>query len=219
MANVLPDEAIAGAAYRNGLGSTREGVAKWVAIALAESDGDARAKNDVGAGHTGLWQISGLHAGAVPGSPSNRAAFREWLYLPYNNAKAAKYVYDRQGYGAWEVVTNGRYLSYMGRARAVPFPPSLTAGSQDASLLDPNTWAAAASALVPDPMEKVATAAINIGEAIVDAGAWVADPSNWSRVALVGIGAAALLLALNAVAKPITDPVLDQAAKVAGSVK
>ena len=82
------------------------------AIAMAESGGKANAFNGKGRDLSyGLWQINML-GGMGPerrqlfGINSNAA-----LYDPLTNARAAKAIFDQQGYGAWSVWGNG-YGSY-----------------------------------------------------------------------------------------------------------
>ena len=91
-----------------------------VAIALAESGGDPKARGPQrpGVDARGLWQINwpawkdnwgmGLILGAGGG---------ENLYSPTLNAKAAHYVYVLQGWKAWTVYTNGDYRKHLDQAR------------------------------------------------------------------------------------------------------
>jgi len=82
----------------------------WVAVALAESGGNANAHNPNGEDSRGLWQINmDAHASWVG---SNN------LFDPNFNAVAAKHVCDIQGPGAWSVYNNGMYVQYLARGNA-----------------------------------------------------------------------------------------------------
>ena len=88
------------------------------AIAAAESSGNPRAFNPKGRDLSyGLWQINML--GGM--GPERRRQFgisnNEELYNPETNAKAAKTIYDQQGFKAWSVYTSGAYKKYLGTAR------------------------------------------------------------------------------------------------------
>lgn len=112
---VIPDKQIAAAAKAGGFVTRRE-IAVMTAIALAESSGNTEAKNSVGAGHYGLWQISALHF-----NPS-QVNWRD----PVTNAKLANTVYRKQGYRAWSVYNSGRYLAFYRRGdKAAGDPGSL----------------------------------------------------------------------------------------------
>lgn len=99
------------------------------AIALAESDGDSDAHNAVPPDNSyGLWQINML--GSL--GPARRTAFgiksNDQLFQPGINGRAAKQVYDEQGWTAWSVYTNGLYARQLGKAKrgaANPQPGSL----------------------------------------------------------------------------------------------
>ena len=67
------------------------------AIALAESAGDDKAENSIGA--CGLWQIH---------------PYEEGCLNPYINAKKAGRKLREQGLTAWETYTNGSYKQFLG---------------------------------------------------------------------------------------------------------
>ncbi|WP_322747125.1 MULTISPECIES: peptidoglycan-binding protein [unclassified Frankia] len=110
-ATPVPDASIAGAGRKAGLGGCDgKPLQTWVAVALAESGGNANAHNPNGEDSRGLWQINmRAHAGWVGGAD---------LFDPAINAQAAKRVCDMQGIGAWSTYTNGSYRVYLGRAAA-----------------------------------------------------------------------------------------------------
>nr|WP_237702729.1 peptidoglycan-binding protein [Candidatus Protofrankia datiscae] len=105
---VVTDTTIARVAANAGLPSCR-GVplGTWVAVALAESGGNAKARNARGEDSRGLWQINArVHASWLAGRN---------LYDPATNAWAAKKVCDSQGVRAWSAYTNGSYHRYLTR--------------------------------------------------------------------------------------------------------
>ncbi len=109
--NRVSDGTIAGVAKNAGLAGCRGVPAgTWVAVALAESGGNANARNSNGEDSRGLWQI-------------NMRAQASWignrnLYDPATNAWAAKTVCEREGVGAWSAYTNGSYRQYLARGNA-----------------------------------------------------------------------------------------------------
>ena len=111
--NVIPDEVILSALLQAGF--TKSEATTMLAVALAESGGNANAHNPRGEDSRGLFQIN-----IGPGANTDLAGMD--LYDPYENAKAAKIVYDRQSISAWTVThgnQNARYLSYRDRANQV----------------------------------------------------------------------------------------------------
>lgn len=86
-------------------GFTRVQLPVMIAIGLAESGGDPTAEhvNADGSIDYGAWQINSVHGFDVTS-----------LLTLYGNAKAAKAVYDQQGYGAWTVFRTGTYRNRLG---------------------------------------------------------------------------------------------------------
>lgn len=91
------------------------------AIAMAESGGNPAAHNPSGEDSRGILQIN-----VGPGANTDLAGFN--LFDPYQNAQAARIVYDRQGPGAWSVYTNGAYQQFLDGA---------SSGGGSAPLLQP----------------------------------------------------------------------------------
>lgn len=90
------------------------------AIALAESAGEEKAENSIGA--CGLWQIH---------------PYQEGCLNAVTNARMAGEKLRTQGLGAWETYTNGAYKQfYTGIATPEPVPTG-TATTKNASLLSP----------------------------------------------------------------------------------
>lgn len=108
----VSDETIAAAA--SGAGFPPDKVAMAVAVALAESGGDATALNTSNTNGTrdhGLWQINSIHKADL--------ASGDWRN-PADNARMAFNVYRRAGnsFAPWVAWKNGRHLPFMARAQA-----------------------------------------------------------------------------------------------------
>ena len=99
-------------------GFNNEQAAIMGAIGAAESSGNPKAHNPVGKDNSyGLWQINML--GKM--GPERRKEFGiendEQLWDPIINSKAAKTVFDQQGFEAWSVYKSGAYKQYLGTAQ------------------------------------------------------------------------------------------------------
>jgi hypothetical protein len=101
-------------------GFTKEQAAIMAAIAMAESSGNSGAHNNnrqTGDDSYGLWQINMIDRLG----PERRRQFgiqsNDQLKDPRINAKAAKAVFDSQGFGAWSVYRSGSYRQYLPEAR------------------------------------------------------------------------------------------------------
>lgn len=144
------------------------------AIAMAESSGRTDVVNSIGC--VGLWQINQpVHAKAHP------TWTVAWLKNPVNNALAAKVIYKSQGLAAWEAYTNGAYKKYAGGD--VPGEP-----------VDGGGGASTQGSFVSDV--PLIGDALDAGEAVVKAGAWIANPDNWARVLYVVAGGALVIAGL-----------------------
>ena len=92
------------------------------AIGMAESSGRTHAHNTKGDDNSyGLWQINMLDRPGFMMGKERRGQFgldsNEQLFDPLVNGKAAKYIYDMQGFEAWTVYRTGAYLDYLPAAR------------------------------------------------------------------------------------------------------
>lgn len=174
---VLSDEKLAGLVQSVGFSRTRKHKgyredATAVAIILAESGGDANAHNDNSATRDnsyGLFQIN-LY-GDLRDERAERYGLRSNanLFEPKRNAEIAYDLFKRRGnqFTDWSVYNNGSYLLKMPRAlKAVQSPdtdlPTIS-GAIEGALSD----------AIPEPLQGV-----------VQAFAFLTDPSNWQRVAL-----------------------------------
>lgn len=85
------------------------------AIALCESGGNTRAHNTRGEDSRGLWQINwnNVWEGQLPGIP-----YGEMLFLPSQNARAAKYIHSTAGnsFRDWSCYNNGGWLRHLDAA-------------------------------------------------------------------------------------------------------
>lgn len=175
--NVLSDAQIAG--YAKAAGFTGDNLAKAVAVALAESSGNANAHNPVPPDNSyGLWQINML--GSM--GPARRKQFglssNEELFNPATNARAAFAISGGgKNFRPWSTYTSGKYLGYMSRARKAAGNPDTSGGStttQPAGFTDVFSWP---------------------GE-IIDFFEFITDPITWMRAGMILAGGAALLWGL-----------------------
>jgi len=112
--NVLRPEQIALVAQRAGFSGDNLVIA--VAVALAESSGNANAMGDVAIGGSfGLWQVyCKAHPNLIPPSDPNSVAWRD----PYQNAQWAYRISGGSNWLPWSTYIHGTYQAYMTAARA-----------------------------------------------------------------------------------------------------
>jgi hypothetical protein len=205
-------------------GFDRPHAVTMTAIALAESGGNPGATNITSREESyGLWQIN------VKANTDFRG---QNLLDPRTNAKAAKVIYDRQGYGAWSVFTTTdpkrSYTRYLGDALSA-------SGQSETSIADylrgipvaARTLAGVAgdvAGAVPGQaaeMTGIPGIARALGQGVelaTKAGNWLTNPQNLVRVVYVFVGAQLILVGLFLVAAPTilkTVAPTGRAAKVA----
>lgn len=114
---VVSDKGIAAAAA--GAGIPKNQVDEAVAIALAESSGNANALNDVPPDLSyGLWQINMLGDMGPERRRQLKIGSNEALYDPQTNARAAKMISSGgTNWRPWSTYTNGAYTDYLSRGR------------------------------------------------------------------------------------------------------
>jgi hypothetical protein len=182
------------------------------AIALAESGGktDAVNRNTNGSTDTGLWQINSIH-----GYSSSA------LMDPRTNARAAKAVFDKQGYTAWVVFKSGAYMRYLGEATKAPPSGGTSIGDILRALpvaggLLGDVAGDVAGAIPGQVGELTGVGVAKQGiELAVKAGTWLNNPQNWLRIVYVMLGGALVIGALVVVAAPVAKPVAKAAADIA----
>lgn len=102
-----------------------------VAIAGGESGWNPNAVGDVGLADDtwgpsiGLWQIRSLRSQTGTGRERDASRLKD----PAFNARAARIVYQQQGFRAWSVYTSGRYLSYLGQGTGAAVGEVASAGA------------------------------------------------------------------------------------------
>lgn len=176
----LSDAQIAGAAKSAGFSGNALVIA--VAVALAESSGNARAHNAVPPDNSyGLWQINML--GDM--GPARRKQFglssNDDLFNPNTNAKAA-YAISSGGknWRPWSTYTAGLYLGYMSRARKA-------AGNPDTSGNFPSGGTNGGGSVVQAGL---------FDNGITDFFEFITDPITWMRAGMVLAGGILLIFAL-----------------------
>lgn len=172
-------------------------VEQWIAKADEETDFRPKCVNEIKA--VGLWQVRHIHAGSIPGAPSDRNAFIEWLKVPSNNFQAAKYLYEQAG--SWQPWNASGGAPDVSREHQLAANASLAYGPGGVNNLGD----------APTPGD-IVSAVANLGRVIenfvgivVAAAKWIGDPANWLRIVQVGGGITLALLATTLVAKPLVE--------------
>lgn len=192
-------------------------------IVWAESRGDPNADNGVCC--VGLFQVNRSWAGKLGlGEPNTAAAFTEWLKDPFNNARAARYIWSENsrsfarqpgGVSQWEVRDNGSWLN-----APAGFDPIITVKEHS---------------LIGDPLEAVETAVSGPIRAIGDLIEALFQPSTWFRIGkgtlggvfvIAGVAAVVFIVANNvkrsstvAATQRTAGPPVRKAAKAAKSTR
>ena len=101
---------------------TEDEAVVMAAIGMAESSGRPHAHNTEGDDNSyGLWQINMLDRPGFMMGEERRGQLaldsNEQLFDPLINGKAAKYIYDMQGFRAWTVYRTGAYKTYLPAAQ------------------------------------------------------------------------------------------------------
>ncbi len=202
-------------AYARSAGFTPNQAATMAAIGMAESSGRTWIVNSTG--HVGIWQISPEHRAEHP------TWTESWLKNPANNARAAKTVYNKQGYQAWEAFTKGRSDKYIKEARKVtPGATDEVFSGRGERPLDSIIGEDASDALSHGLEDAVIDPLSGITSFAAKAGNWLSNPTNWLRIGYAVIGGLMAVGGLVIVAKPVLGPVasatpLGRVAKLARS--
>jgi hypothetical protein len=191
-------------------GFTRGQAITMTAIGLAESGGrpDAINHNRNGTTDTGIWQINSVHGFS-----------QSSLLDPRTNARAAKTVHDKQGFGAWVTFKNGSYMNRMN--------PALDAASKTSSTSIGDILKAlpVAGGVLSDVTGQVAgkvASNLNPAKPLMQAvdlmartGTFLSNPQNWLRILYVALGGALVVGALLMVTEPAWEPIVKVAGKAA----
>lgn len=177
---VVSDQTIASAAVAAGF--PRDQIATAVAVALAESGGNATAKNTANKNGTtdyGLWQINSIHKADLAGG--------DWTN-PRDNARMAFAVYSRAGkkWTPWYAWRDGKHLPFM--ARGVAAAAKAGAGDQDD---DGGVFDTLPTSL-PNPLEGMEELAGLASSAL----RVVTDRDTWIRVGMFALGGVLLAVAI-----------------------
>jgi len=180
------------------------GLSTAIAVGYAETRGNPDQTGKVG--ELGPWQI---YPKAHPDWASG-GNLRDYAY----NAKAA-YAISSQGTN-WRLWTTWPAISGIYQIQAT------VAAQRIEKLGGIGALPAEAQTHVPG----LGSGAENIGQSGLSAltalpeafnriGQWISTPANWTRVAQVAVGGILLLLALSAISKPVTEPIV----KTVGAIK
>ncbi len=176
----VPAGEIAAALRAAGFPSTS--IVIMTAVSLHESGGGyLHARGD--AGERGLFQIHPVHGAVFEQAKSDD---------PVVQARAAKYVWDRQGIRAWSSYKNDGYLKYYQEAQAGQW--GYTGVASDVATV----------AGLDDPTGP-------IRELV----AWLTDPAMWVRVAQVAGGAILALAGLVVLSRDLISPPFAKGIKAA----
>lgn len=187
-------------------------IATAVAVSIAENrSGKIDAiggPNFDGSRDYGMWQIN---ASAHPGLFER---YPQWWSV--QNANMAKAVFDEAGgsWRPWSTFNSGIYATYMDRGRkaAAESPWGGTGQSEPIEVFDTGSAITAAA----EVLRGLANALKSIAGGSFKVGAWVANPDNWERVALVVAGGGLLIVGTTILLRPITKPLAQEAMKLAG---
>jgi hypothetical protein len=201
-----------------------------VAVALAESQGDATVRGDTTlqtgkwGPSVGLWQIRSLNAQKGTGGQRDELANLN----PATNAQHAHEIWAAQGWGPWSTYTTGRYLLYLPRARQVAGGaaagrvasikwgdildkiPGIGTGKKGVPGQDPVGDGGVGGAIL-GPLEPAVAAVVRLAELAGKTGAWAANPAHWGRVALVLVGGTLVVVGVSGL---IAGPALEAAGTV-----
>lgn len=160
-----------------------------VAVAWAESKGDTDAHNTAPPDDSyGLWQINMYGKLGPQRLKEFGLSSAGQLFEPATNARAAHTVWKSGGgsFAAWSTFRSGAYLSHVPAARR----------ALGNDLGSPPTTD------ISDVLPAIADSVAAVAQAVWKTMVWVADPHNWGRVVVVGVGGALVIGALVVLAKP-----------------
>jgi hypothetical protein len=179
------------------------------AVALAESSGDpnATSPNPDGGTNVGYFQLD------TPGGEGAGYSVAQ-LKDPALNARVAYAAWVRDGRTFtkhWSTANNGAAAANVAAANKAAGATGDALSFQ--KLLDLQNSYIKGVQSVPGAAVAAVKAPISAAEAAASALAWLSDPTHWVRIGYGVIGGALVLVGLNAVAKPVTAPIIDTARK------
>lgn len=164
-----------------------------VAIALAESGGKGAAvggPNSDGSYDLGYWQIN---------NKAHKALFLQypdWWESAANARMMAAVSGGGRNWKPWTTYSSGRYKEFL---------PDATAGAENPA---DNTVQGETNTILfgkaLDFFGSLTDAIVSIAQAVFKTMVWLANPHNWGRIIVVGVGGALLIGALVVLSKPNT---------------
>jgi hypothetical protein len=198
---------VAGWAYDAGLRNPLA-LAKAVAVATAESGRDPGKKGDIGLQNAtwgpsvGLWQIRSLKAEKGKGTVRDETKLTD----PVFNAKAMVSI-SKSGadWSPWSVTHPTDLIGFARYTATLPIATDAVAGmlalKGTGQAVDATANAATdAASEVAAPVAAVLSDAMQTPAKIIN---WLTEPGTWTRIAILGTGAAFLVLGVGIVAKPV----------------
>jgi hypothetical protein len=206
MAVYTPDQVYL---YVRGAGWSGGDAVTATAVVLAESGGDAAAvsRNPDGGTNVGFFQLD------TPGGKGAGYTVAQ-LQDPALNCKVA--------YAGW--LADGRTFTKHWSTAAIGLTPADTSAAKKAAKANGAGGDSALTTLTKgltgglvggsDPLGAL-TAPLSGAAAAAAPQTWLSTPANWARIALAVVGASLVLVGLNAIAKPVTEPVVAAGKKAA----
>lgn len=178
------------------VGIPQDQIPTAVAIALAESGGKSTAvggPNSDGSYDLGYWQINNkAHPGLLAQYPS-------WWEAASNARMMASVSGGGRNWKPWTTYTSNKYKDFLPAATQGAEQPAT--GSQQGET---------DTILFGKAIEFFGTltdAIVSVAQAVFKTAVWLADPHNWGRIIVVGVGGALVIGALVVLAKPNTTVV------------
>lgn len=143
-----------------------------VAVSFTENGSrkvDSIHTNSDGSHDLGEWQINDK------AHPDLLQQFPEWWSV--QNADMAHSVWQSSGWGAWTTFADGDYKANMNRAAVAIANEGLAPTNEVQGKVD-----------TTNILTQIGNSVAAIAQDVFKAGAWMAKPENWMRIALVAVG-------------------------------